>query len=580
MSRPARLGALLGALAFLLLAAVVNFWPSNGFDQPDAALAPDAQPLAATTNGVAEAPLTVEPTVLPALPTATPTPRPAVLRLASPRPGSLDPALASDAPSLDLALALFEGLVAFDAAGEPYGVQAERWQASADGKTYTFWLREGLRWSDGTPLTAADYVFAWRRNIAPAFGSPGASSLAIVANATLIQSGGAPANALGAAAPDDRTLVVNLEQPASHFLRLAATPALFPLPRHVIAAHGTTWTRPELLTGNGPFILAEATDAQLVLTPSGTYWGARPALERVEVRLFPDGSDAAQVAAYDSGEVDVVHHLTADGPGGPLLADPARAAELRLFEEQSTVFVAVNTRRPALKDPRVRQALGMALDRQHLLRVLRLPGKPTSSLQPEGIAGRAPALWPEEDPAAARALLAQAGYPDGQGFPELTFTFNVSATWRALGERLAARWRDTLGISVRIEGLELGAFLRWRAALDDRKGDLYRGGWTGEYGDPASWYNALWDSRADPTQLNTGWRSGTYDALVRRAAAESDPAARAALYGDAEALLADEYPAIPLYQPGRRALVRPYVQGFVLDPAGGAVLLRAVSIAP
>jgi len=578
VSRPARLGALLAALAFLLLAAVVNFWPSGSASEPSGAAQPAAPP--ATPLAMAATRPVAAPTASPAGPSPTPTPRPAVLHLASPRPATFDPAAASDPPSLDLALALFEGLVAFDTAGEPYGVEAESWDVSADGKRYTFNLRDGLRWNDGEPVTAADYVFAWRRNVAPAFGAPGAGSLELVANATLIERGEAPANALGAAAPNDRTLVVDLERPAPYFLRLAATPALFPLPRQVIAAHGSAWTTPALLTSNGPFALAEASDTALTLVPSETYWGARPALERVEIRLFPEGSDAAQVAAYDAGEVDAVHHLAAGGPVGPLLVDPARAAELRLLDEQSTVFVAINHRRPVLKDVRVRQALGMALDRQLLLRALRIPGKPTSSLQPEGIAGRAPALWPEEDPAAARALLAQAGYPDGRGFPELTFTFNGSATWRALGEYLAARWRDTLGIEVRLQGLELSAFLRWRAALDAEHGDLYRGGWAGEYDDPAAWYNALWDSRADATQLNLGWRSGTYDALVRRAATESDPTARVALYGEAEALLAAEYPAIPLYQTGRRALVRPYVRGFTLDPAGGTLLLREVSIAP
>ena len=109
---------------------------------------------------------------------------------------------------------------------------------------------------------------------------------------------------------------------------------------------------------------------------------------------------------------------------------------------------------------------------------------------------------------------------------------------------------------MRLESLELGAFLRWRTTLDSRRGDLYRGGWVGEYADPANWYNALWDSRADAAQLNSGWRSGTFDALVRRAAVEDDRAARAALYAEAEALLAEDYPAIPLYQTARRALRR------------------------
>src|SRR5205823_579894 len=166
---------------FVLLAAVVNFWPAGSRGTPAANQAPTATaPAAFTAPGAPTPPAGAREGARresAAAPTAVPPPRQPVLRLASPRPASLDPAFAADAPSLDLALALFEGLVGLDATGQPYGVEAQRWEVSEDSRTYTFYLRDDLRWSNGEPLTAADYVFAWRRNVAPAFGTPAASSL-------------------------------------------------------------------------------------------------------------------------------------------------------------------------------------------------------------------------------------------------------------------------------------------------------------------------------------------------------------------------------------------------------------------
>ena len=223
----------------------------------------------------------------------------------------------------------------------------------------------------------------------------------------------------------------------------------------------------------------------------------------------------------------------------------------------------------------------MALERERLLNdVLKRAGKPATSLQPEGIAGRKPELWPTENVQRARELLAEAGYPNGQGFPEITFTYNTADVWKTLGQYLQQRWKETLNISVRLDNMEWKVFLKWRYEQGwPAQGDLSRGGWVSDFEDPYNWYNTLWDSAEDPSQFNGGWANREYDELVRRARAELDPTARIALYEQAEAILAREYIHIPLFYDQYEVLVKPYVQNFAPSRVLGDTPLRKIAIA-
>jgi len=261
--------------------------------------------------------------------------------------------------------------------------------------------------------------------------------------------------------------------------------------------------------------------------------------------------------------------------------EPKYQGELRRFAVSDTHFIAVNHRRPALADLRVREALGLTIERERLLReVLKRAGQPATSLQPEGIAGRQPALWPNEDVARAKQLLAEAGYPDGRGLPELTFTYNTSDLWRTLGQYLQQHWRDTLGVRVRLDSMEWKVYLKWRFEPGwTAQGDLYLADWLSDYEDPNNWYNVVWDSAEDPTVFNGGWASVEYDGLVRKARGEVDAKARTTLYEQAEANLARDYPHIPLYYEQTEVLVKPYVQNFTLTRVMGTAQLRTIAIA-
>jgi ABC-type transport system substrate-binding protein len=224
--------------------------------------------------------------------------------------------------------------------------------------------------------------------------------------------------------------------------------------------------------------------------------------------------------------------------------------------------------------------LSLALDRRELLdSVLQRAGEPAASLQPEGIAGRRPDVWPADNAATARQLLASAGYSGGSGFPPITLTYSTSAEWRLFAEYAQQRWSDVLGITVRLESMERAAFLTWRRGSEwERSGDLYRGSWFSDFEDPHNWYNVVWASDADPSTFNGGWRNDQFDQLVRQATGELDNARRVSLYNQAEAVLAQDYPHIPLFHEEVRSLVKPYLQGYTPSRVLGLAPLRTMRL--
>ncbi|HEY7067947.1 MAG TPA: peptide ABC transporter substrate-binding protein [Chloroflexota bacterium] len=511
-------------------------------------------------------------------------PKEQVVRLPTTEPPTLDPGLAADATSIDVISQLFEGLVMFDDQGTIHPVEAQAWQVSEDGKQYTFQLRDGLRWSNGEPVTARDYEYAWKRNVDPKTASDYANSLYPVRNGQQIYQQGGDPNTLGVRAVDDRTLVVQLEEPAGYFLRLASTWTLFPLPRATIERYGDKWTETGNIVTNGPFKLESwRHDQDLTLVRNDDYWGTKPTLQRAVYKIFPEGAGEQIVAAYEAGELDMTTTNVRLPPSqvDRLHDDPKYKNELRQFPASDTRFIVVNHRRPELRDVRVREALGISLERERLLRdVLKQPGQPATSLEPDGIAGRKPDAWPKEDVQRAKQLMAEAGYPDGRGFPEISFTYNTDDTWKAVAQYLQQRWKDTLGITVRLDNMEWKTFLKWKFETGwTERGDLYRGGWVSDYEDPNNWFNMLWDSADDPTQFNGGWVNPEYDALVNKARGELDEQARAALYEQADALLARDYVHIPLYYARYEVLVKPYVQNYNPARVMGNTPLAKMAIA-
>jgi oligopeptide transport system substrate-binding protein len=509
------------------------------------------------------------------------------VHLPSTEPPTLDPGLAEDAASVDVMYQLFDGLVFLDKSGGVSALGAESWTIAPDGLTYTFRLRQGPAWSDGKPVTAQDYAWAWKRNVSPVTASPYANALFPVKNAQAINDDELDPEELGVQAVDDRTLVVTLEKPAAYFLSLASTWTLYPLRQDVIERYGDQWTEPENMVSNGPYALKEWThDTRIVMERNDRYWGPKPAIQRVTWHLFPGDGSEQMLAAYEAGEIDTT------GAGVPaelptsqidrIHADPVLSSQLRSIPQSATAFIIVNHRKPYLQDVRVRQALGLALDRRAILdAVMKRAGQPAQGLQPPGIAGRQPDAWPKDDVAKAQQLLADAGYPNGQGFPEISLTYATNAEWRLFAEYAQQRWKETLGVNVRLESMEFATFLRFRRGDEwAQRGDLYRGNWFSDYEDPNNWYNQLWDSASDPGAFNGGWSNSRFDALVRQAAGETDNARRAALYGQADQVMAQDYPHVPIFHYEIESLVKPYLRAY--DPARvlGLTPLRTMALDP
>lgn len=476
--------------------------------------------------------------------------------------GTLDPQLGTTTGHYTVLSALFEGLVAEDPVDlHPVPGVASSWDISPDGLTYTFHLRPEAKWSDGSPLIARDFIDSWHRALSPALAADNASLLYVVQGAEAFNKGDlADFSRTGFSAPDDRTVRIHLEYPAADFLALLQHWIWWPVPLRVIAAHGdpysraNDWARPGSLVGNGPFVLKEWRPGQrIVVEKSPVYW------DRNQVRLagivfHPIDDLAAEELAFRSGQL----HLTEALPVSKI--DRYRADSpglLRIDPYLGTYFYRINVTLPFLNQRLVRQALARAVDRDAIVEKITRGGQlPARAFTPPGTAGYQPPELPPCDFAAARALLAQAGYPGGRGAPPVELLYNTSENHRVIAEALQEMWRRELGLDVTLRNMEN------KSVLDARRLGQYqllRSVWIGDYVDPAS-FLSIWLS--DSGNNYTGWGNPDYDRLLYTAVRTPDPAARDRLFHQAESILLDDLPFIPIYTYTHVFLIRPEVRGW------------------
>jgi oligopeptide transport system substrate-binding protein len=453
---------------------------------------------------------------------------------------------------------------------------ASSWETSPDGLVWIFHLRPGLRWSDGSPLTAGDFVWSFRRAVDPATASPYAEALYPIANAARLNAGSEQdATKLGVAAPDPLTLVVTLAQPTAYLAGVMSLPVCFPLPRRAIEAGGPDWAKPGRLVSNGAFTLASWTpQLEIMLARNPNYWDAG-AVTLDKVRWVAVEDEQASLRAYLNGELDIAQV----SPTDVRRLRVALPDQLHTDTTLRTDFLMVNTRIKPFDDPRLRAALSMAIDRDVLAGKVNVHGQmPANSLVPPGMAGYEPqppdwaALDKTQRLARARALLAEAGFgPDHPLKVELSYP--VSDTARLTLAALAAMWKP-LGIDVALDAEENRVF---NAAVRNHQMQIAYTDWIGDYPDPWTFLQLL-DSRA--TLMNGGdYRSAEYDGLLQQAARTLDPAARMAALESAERVANRDAPLIPVAYETRPMLVSPKVRGYygnLLD----SNLSRDLSIMP
>jgi oligopeptide transport system substrate-binding protein len=352
---------------------------------------------------------------------------PVMLRFAMAEPLTLDPALAGDDATTLVIGQLMEGLLEIDEAWGVIPALARSWDVSDDGRRYTFHLRRGWTWSDGHQLTAADFEYAWKRNLALASDSPAGLLLYVIENARLFAEGKVDGDAVGVRAVQPLTLEFRLAQPASYFPQLLTHPVTFPLPRWVVEGAGQPWTDPENFVGNGPYRMEGWTkDHGMVLVLNPRYRGLRRGnAQRIEapaIVAYPP-----LLEAFEAGALDGISLLQAD----PGTTSEIQATYRRRFSASpvlSTFFLAFHTGRPPFDAPAVRKALIHAVDREALLRA---SGRARfrvamGGFLPPGMPGHSPVIGLGHDPERARALLREAGFDGGRGFPEVECLFKTN----------------------------------------------------------------------------------------------------------------------------------------------------------
>ncbi len=470
-------------------------------------------------------------------------------------PETIDPGKMSGQPDGRIARMIFEGLTSpHPETLEPTPGQAYRWETSADGLLYTFHLRPGLQWTDGTPLTARDFEWSWLRVLEPETAARYATLMYVIENGEAYNKGEiADRSMVGVHAIDDSTLVVRLQSVTPYFLHLTQYYTFLPVPRHAIEKHGLRWTLPGNIAGNGPFALtAWRQGARFEFVRSPSYWDvANVRLERIV--CFPVDDLNTSTNLYKAGVIDWNPSGYVPSQYFPYLRS---YADLRTGRYQGTYFYSINTTRKPYDNVWVRRALNYAVDRESISRDL-LKGcrDPWGLVAPSGYPDYIPPDPVTYDPERARECLAKAGFPGGKGFPKLAILFNTSEDHRRIAEAIQAMWKRELGIDVELSNQEWGSYLQATTSLQY---EVARRSWIGDYLDPNT-FLAMWITGDGNNR--TGWSEPRYDALIRDAGRESDPAHRMAILRDAEALLLSDGPVIPIYHYSTVELLKPYVRG-------------------
>lgn len=473
----------------------------------------------------------------------------------------------------------FEGLVTNDSTGSVVAGSAEKWEISDDGTVYTFHLRDGLKWSDGSPLTAADFVYAVQRVLTPATAGLYVDMVtAYVKNAKEFYDGKATADELGFKALDDKTVEITLSQPTSYFIDVLSMWVYDPVQKATIEANGDKWTNsPDTYICNGPFKITQMNMGEsMVLEKNENYWNAaNVAMEKVTLRYILDTSTA--LTAYESGEVDGINVI----PASDFNRLKAENAGIRSFSNYGTVYYLLNCEKEPYNNPLVRKALNLAVDRQSIIdNVVQIDAKPAYNTIAPGYAvdgkditeGRSDrGLTPTADVEAAKAALAEAGYPDGKGFPTLHLSFYSDDTVKKVVEAIAEMLETNLGIKVEVTSND------WAIFYDNVKSGDYEVaamGWSADYMHPMSFLSLL---VTDDPNNHSNYSNQEYDALVKQIVVEKDPAVAAEAVRKAEDIVMDDYASLNLYYKASNFLMKDYVKGYFMT-ASGTMYFKEASV--
>ena len=476
-------------------------------------------------------------------------------------PNDLDPHICDSNITFNVIMALFEGLTQYDPETcEPVPAVAERWEPSPDGLTWTFFLRDNARWSNGDPVTAQDFVSSFQRILSPRLGAEYAQMLYVLANGEAYYTGKiTDPSQIGAEAKDDHTLVLHLVHPVPYLPALVSHFAWYPVPRSTIEKYGKfddrslPWTRPGRIVSNGYFTLADWRPGQFIrVVKSESYWD-RANVKLSEVIFYPIESEDAEERAFRSGQI----HVTTRVPVSKIsVYKKERPDVLHRDPGFITYFYCFNVNKPPLDDVRVRRALSLAINRDIICKFVNPGQVPAGNFTPPGIAGFTSRTSALGDIPAAKKLLAEAGFPNGKGFPHLEILYNTSEGHRAIAEAIQQMWRKNLGIDVGLYNQESKV---WNDTLRQQNYQIARNGWVGDYLDASSFLDLM---TGDNGNNHTGWKNAEYDRLIQESRQTTDQAKRNELFQRCEKILTEDMPIAPIYFYMRHTLRVPEVKGW------------------
>jgi len=490
------------------------------------------------------------------------------LNLADSGPITLDPAVAAEFSSAMYIVQIFSGLVRLDENLQIVPDIAERWEESADGKTFTFHLRQDVKFHNGKAVKASDFKYSWERALNPATNSLTAGTYLndIVGAADVLS--GKSTHLSGVKVIDEYAIQVTIDAPKTYFLQKMAFPTAFVVDKTNVQSGSAWWLHPN---GTGPFKLKQwQQDQLLVLRRNDNYYGDKAKLKQVVFELFSGNS----MQLYQEGSIDV-SSVSSDYMG--LVTDPSNpvSKELATYPELSLSYIGFNASAPPFDDVNIRLAFSHAVDKERLISLSAQNVVPTAyGILPPGMPGYdANLLGLRFDPQKARELVAASKYGKVSNLPPIVLTISgwggdISGVLGGVIEE----WRRNLGIEVNVRQLEPEPFLY---ALNQEKDELFSGGWIADYPDPQNFLDVLFHTAA---QNNTGGYSNPQlDLLLGRASIEQDMNVRLKLYQDAEQIVVQDAAVLPLFFGRNYVLVKPYVKDYVLSPLGYP-LLNKVSI--
>jgi oligopeptide transport system substrate-binding protein len=517
-------------------------------------------------------------------------------------PATIDPGIINGVSEVNVAEQVFDGLTRIDNKNMPQPAIAKSWTVSKDQRTYTFTLRDAY-WTNGTPVTAYDFEYAWKRALSPELASADAFQLYYVyggeAFNTSIKVGSKyyaqavdakgnpvtktvggkvvpvpnmakeidPSKNIGVRALNAKTLKVYLQSPTPYFLNLTAFTTLMPVCKAVVSTNDKWASDVKTYVTDGPFKLTQwSHEDKMVFVKNPTYWDKNAVkLTKITYLMVNDSSTA--LSMYEAGQLDAAALVPSSE-----LSKLVASGDVKILPYLGTQYFLFNVPEKPFSDVRVRKALTLAINRQQITTAVTKGGEiPALAVVPHGIADALPgsdfrtvggSYFKDNDITTAKALLAQAGYPNGKGFPAFTLTFSSSDLHKAMAEAIQQMWKKNLGITCTLRSEERGV---WLDDMVNINYDVSFAGWIGDYMDPNTFLDP-WVTGGG--QNSTGWSNKSYDALIAKEKATVDPKVRMATLHAAEKILMTEMPILPIYYYTNPVLLSKHVKNFYQSTLG------------